>query len=843
MLLLGLIMSTVTGWRPESRSGAVVPSGTMDRPWAKYSGTLPSTDLNCSGDLADGYGFVGTIKVGNTVWESIYTPMQNHGDDVYYIVVNGEGRVYMCDEDPINGDSADTVIAGATDIYWRCNSGTTYSPTPPPTPPPTATPTSASSLSDSEFEQLYGPADVYDGSCTGSKGAVWYDPDGDGIDELDKADNNTLVRYCCGHSMCTGMYYHVDYSTDVHHCACYPAPWEVQVRGNGGPCWACPTQPFPEMVYCDDTPHCNREYDGALCGAPDFQDNACPSYFPSSPAAPTPWPTPRLESPGCWVYDDAGACTSGGTWCDAEWTDLDYIIHPRSGMESQRASTVDDYNALGSGDQLVMDNIVIGGIGNAMQDDTTCWCTNQNLEWLPFGMVQAVETSSEIDFKAAAETVPFPRSYLRGIQAPGTMYLQSLTAKISAFGFVETTPNETVFNQPDLPVQEVEYLAPLGHQCNELVGSGCVSLDYIQPFVAPTEETCRFVCVDIYYAESVLWGPLSVTWRQDVKTLAECTGESTWVNARILKPLLLQEHWQTYANTIDRDYVVQSVPWINFTKGDTSWPDDTNCKLTATTYCGIKGTGYDSYAAWWCGNNNDGLESQDPDVYTLYHLVNFGGAADRSPAMNTISCSDPPTDPIALHRVIPNITFPGAIPTTIAEPWRQGVRTQLSGLVWKVFMGFGQGACEGSQQYDIAYADNATFPVEVQLEWVDVTTQTGCIGMPGCGDFPVEGCSNQGVPNGALDIPGCIYRGGTTVATTTATIGTVTNFGTFAPSNPGPPTAHVGVGFDRADHDAAYAASGVAALLVFTLVLVGILCRGTRDEDDDEEHEPFMAMG
>jgi hypothetical protein len=362
--------------------------------------------------------------------------------------------------------------------------------------------------------------------------------------------------------------------------------------------------------------------------------------------------------------------------------------------------------------------------------------------------------------------------------------------------------------------------------------------------VTPNGQECKFVCVDIFYSQEVPWAPVTVAWMPDVKSSSACSAK--WVNARILRPLLLLDHIQAYADASNIfSEVYQYVPWLNFSKEDPTWTDSTNCKLTATTYCGIRGSGYSGYDMWWCGRDNiNGLDAAYPDIYALYVAINFAGVADISPALNSYDCeggTDPPPWPDFRH-VIPNITFPGKVPTSFGPGWAQRVRTQLVGLFWRVFLGYGTSEeCTGTATYDIEYAAGETFPIEVDLEWVDIVGQTGCLGMPGCGDYGDSECSD------GVSVPGCSYiQDGTTVASTTATIPVVTNFGSFAPSQPGPPTSKVTQGYDRADHDATYAAVSVGAFLVFFLVLFGVACRKKGEEEDDgegdgdEEHQPFM---
>lgn len=831
------VVMAVGFWNPTVKEGAIVSSGLMERPWARYSGDVTGS-YNCSGSLSDNYGFVGAVPAGRSIWEYIYPSLQYHYDDSPYIVVQssqGGKRVYMCSTDPTTSTDNTTVIADATDIYWRCNSGTTYSPTSlGPTPAPTLNPTLAPTTGDEdEFYALYGPSSEAEcddnGGFNWNGGILYDDVDRDAPDAyvINMTYGNTVVRYCCGVPACVGSFYHNDpYDRVTVGCACNPTPWEVQVRNNGGPCYFCPASvPYPELVYCEDTPQCNLQtpswcIEGGRMG--------CPPYATSNP--PTVAPTPRLEAPPCWTYE-SGICTSDPSptaWCTGDKFYFDYIVHPRPGMETQRAATVEDFEALSTPNKQGMSEVVEGLVSDAMQDRKTCWCPEQNTQWLPYGIVQTVEVENATGFSSKGVPVPLPRYLLQGIEKPGSMYMRTLTTDISAFAFIENVSGTLSFSMAtDLAGTYNEDLAPDTTSCNRL---SCTTLDYEAQ--NPEFFPCRFVCINIFYAPSNPWAPVSVTWLKDVTEESQCSKNSMWINARALKPMLLQEHWQSYLDGVRyTEHFYQSVPWLNFSKEDPSWSDDTNCKLTSTSYCGIAGNGYGDYLDWWCGPESlNGLQD-DPDLYALYTMVDFVGIAGLSPALNTMTCGDTPSYP-PLNKIIPNITLPGGTPT-IAEEWRQSVRTQLNGLFWKVLLGYNADDCSGTATFEIVHAD--TFEVTVDLEWYTIGDTEGCIGMPGCDALGQEDCS------GDIDIPGCSFRSSTTVASTTATIGTDTNFGTFAPSFPGPPTQEVKAGFDRADHNATYAVASIAVVVVFVLVLVAVFTRGGEDEGGDlEEHEPFM---
>lgn len=239
------VVMAVGFWNPTVKEGAIVSSGLMERPWARYSGTVTGS-YNCSGSLSDNYGFVGAVPSGRSIWEYIYPSLQYHYDDSPYIVVQssqGGKRVYMCSTDPTTTNDNTTVIDDATDIYWRCNSGTTYSPTSlGPTPAPTLNPTLAPTTGDEdEFYALYGPSSKEEcddnGGVHWNGGILYDDVDRDAPDAyvINMTYGNTVVRYCCGVPACVGAYYHDDANDGVTQgCACNPTPWEVQVRNNGG---------------------------------------------------------------------------------------------------------------------------------------------------------------------------------------------------------------------------------------------------------------------------------------------------------------------------------------------------------------------------------------------------------------------------------------------------------------------------------------------------------------------------------------------------------------------------------------------------------------------------------
>lgn len=827
--MLPLVVAVTLGWNPLDEGGAILDSDLSPRPWAKYTGTVSETTAyKCTGE--GNYGLAYPIPISSSLWKSAYVPIQRNIDDDFYLMASSKA-FYVCDSNPLTATTGSTIPAGVYTLYHRCDPGGTTGPTSAPTQAPTANPTTID-----EFDwdpEIYGPRNVSECIEMGGDAGDW--------DYSESYSNGVhRVRYC-NIPICDQ---HFASAAGGWSNACPPTPWEIQVRNNGGECTPCPDNPYPTMVYCDDTPGCNDTFDGATCGNGALFYDACPKHFtntghhPYTPA-PTSAPTPLLTLDHCWTYDDSGCTNIGATWCQSDdfKTYANYTINnPVSGLVDMRAATIEDFLAIDNADdrtQLagVVVNIINVILGSVDFTENTCWCTEQNLNWLPYGLVSYSEGAAKIaSLSYTSSRVPLPRSFLGGANLVDHVFMSTVQYPTIAAAYIQNI-SDTVYSviASDL---RTDMLAPALQNCQQRASDGCQPLDYIVRPTEPMNTLCRFVCVDMFYVENydtVRYAPLTVAWRTSVKNSTACGTTSRWVNGRILQPLLLYTQWQKYASVVGYRGTFQSTPWLNFTKISQYDPDSTNCKLPAEKFCSIQSTGYGSAHTWYCDLVNLGNTS----AYNLYDSINYAGMDSFSTKVNTHDCDTNP-EGYDIELVIPDILF-SDLPGTVPVNYRSIVRDQLYDLSWRVFL-LSEDDCTDSANYSVTYnGDGDTFVATINLEWVDVTGQTGCIGQSGCADL-LSDCQT------GTDVPGCIYVSGTTQTTTTGsqTLGTL---GSFPPTLP---TSAPGTGarYDAptSSRDASLVVALIGAFLIFALVAVNLLLRkhGERVLGDNEEYQPFM---
>lgn len=816
-------------WTPVGENRAMLESGLAMQPWARYTGTRSTTGaLYCTGSTTTGYATAFSVPASSTLWAESYTVLQNNLDDTPYLL-NTSGRFYLCEDDPLTATNGTQLPNTSYVIYHQCSAGATLPPSQSPTRLPTNAPTAA--LDDDAFYDAYGP--INETECTDNGGTDWgpifYE---NGVD--------MAVRFCCGVPQCSGIF--SDPSLGKLDCACNPAPGEVRVRNNGGGCTFCPDAPFPSMVYCVNTSGCNGAVNGSEFDCSGFLFDACTAqgYYPDPyTASPTAAPTPRLELTECWEYDDDGCSSSIGTWCAT--TDFkrfsNYTIHPR--FLDQERMTIDAFYELGAAQRNDVHGVVLMYSQYANETQGSCWCTDRSLNWMPYGpspiiTVDAVQTS----LSYTAPQLPFPRLLLRyGDLGSGTYkFLKQLTLPVAAFLYVQNVSGAYTVTEPD-DLPDISILSPTQAMCSF---DGCTwvsSLPTEMIVSSTTLETCRYVCINMFYVENedgTRNAPLSVAIRNDINNEQDC-GAMTWMNSRALQPLLLFTQLQRYSENAGFRGSFQSVPWLNFTRNTAGYY--TNCKLVANRFCGPKGRAWSNWGAWYC----DGLNA-DTGVYTLYNSINYSGITPIDIA-SRVSCDDPPY-PLSLGHsfVIPDLGFEST--PTIPTEYHTIVRTQLTDIFWRIFMEYPtEDECTGQYTQDIVYTGNGqTFSVNVTMEWTDLTGQTGCVGVSGCSMFEAGECDDNGISG--YDIAGCQFVSSTSTTTTTASA-TVGTFGTFPPVSA---TSGVPMGgrFDTAatNHLLSYATIMVVSAVVFLSVgayLVWFSRQAHNDTQDDEEVPMIMG--
>lgn len=817
-----LMASVILGWNPDRQSAAYLESGLANTPWAKYTGSVPSEVLNCTGSTTTGYGIAFSVDDATLLWRSLYVPIQNNMDGTMYVVYSASGkRAYVCSSDPTSASSGVEIAFEGAVLYTRCPAGGSRAPTTSaPTPPPSAGPTKAPTTQE-EYEQTYGPSTEEE--CIASGGYDW--------DTL-LYDNSSVpaVRYCCGVPQCKDIYR--DEQFGLEGCACKPKPGEVQVRNNGGTCYFCPDEPYPAMVYCDDTAGCNGTVDGENWNCSGLLENACIENGANEPhgaytASPTPAPTPRIRIDVCWTYDDNGCYSDDSeTWCnEADFkTYGNYTIQNRSGFLGQWGIRIEDYYELNALARSTVQDIVVGAVEDVLGTGT-CWCTARNLNWMPYGPIVFINvTTDQTSLSYTNSYYPFPRLFLTGSLGTGNdLYLHSLRYPIAAFTYVQLLDGAYSLKTPsDAPDDDI--FAPTEVDCGQ---AGCTWIEPYENILVPDLETCRFVCINTFYVQDedgVRNAPLSVSIQNGVKTESECGG-ATWVNARALSPMLLQDQWQRYANNVGYRGTFQSVPWQNFTQMTVD--PSTNCKLTANKFCMPASTGYDSYVAWYCNGMN-----QDTGVYTLYNSINYSGIKGLN--VPSVECGGSIPTSMETLKVIPDIGFEET--PIVSEQHYTSVRTQLNEIFWRIFLEYpNEDECNGTYTQDIVYDDDGNvFSVNVSMVWIDLTNAKGCIGLDGCSAFS-DFCLYE-------DVPGCIWVPESTSTTTTASQ-TVGTFGTFPPvATTANPLGGGSFTVDSSNKTATYITAGVATVFVFIAAIVYIVMYSAREHGDEEEGEQLMPM-
>ena len=117
----------------------------------------------------------------------------------------------------------------------------------------------------------------------------------------------------------------------------------------------------------------------------------------------------------------------------------------------------------------------------------------------------------------------------------------------------------------------------------------------------------------------------------------------------------------------------------------------------------------------------------------------------------------------------------------------------------------------------------------VEIEWYKIN-DTGCTGMWGCENFIKASCNAA---------PGCIFLGNDTSAPTPSSAPVPLQ--TLQPIA-APPTYDfaVATGYQNQQRDAAMATGAVAILIVFLLLVVSVFLFTAKDDNSDDEYQPFI---
>lgn len=471
--------------------------------------------------------------------------------------------------------------------------------------------------------------------------------------------------------------------------------------------------------------------------------------------------------------------TGDDDWCKEAVKSFDYIINPPKFLASQTALTSTTFEDL-EGDDKVLAQSTTSNALEAVDSTITCWDNVKETGWLPYDLVQVITNTTPLTDDSWAVGV-YPRDYLEQGSDTGVKYKYLQTSNnFSSLGYsVHHTGKQRFLRSPyNLTLEP----------------STCtgITISYEQQFVQPIVSACRFVCLTIFYGGSLSWAPASVGLNETL-TESECHNNGHyWTNLRALRPMLLLNDYQRYADVVQLDTSYQQTPWENFTTDGTD--EISNCKLVATEYCGIKGVGYPH-------GSGTTLEAIN------YYDILFGEMP-------------------ATHMVIPTYTFTPSPPDLTHA--RADVRRRYREVFWTVFLtNTTSGSCHGYYDFYLS----STLSASVEIEWYSIKNLTGCAGMRGCEDFSssIDSCNAA---------PGCIFLGNDTSAPTPSSAPIPLQ--TLQPIA-APPTYDfaVATGYQNQQRDAAMATGAVAIFIVFLLLCVSVFLFTAKDDENDE-YQPFI---
>lgn len=488
-----------------------------------------------------------------------------------------------------------------------------------------------------------------------------------------------------------------------------------------------------------------------------------------------------FEPRTCWTTDDidVAVCKTNSQkndWCYAANASFYYSITPPKFAVNQTALTHDNFTSLKATVQSAV-QIATRAALNVSNPNGTCWSSQPQPFWLPYDLIQVVANRSRLTFDSWT-TTPLPRDFLRAAETTGTdvLFLKTVQGS-SSIGYLF---NDTDGDRAFLPTPRDFALEP--QEClTEFAPDEQQFVSYTQQFVEPEITACRFVCVQVFYGGSLDWAPPSV----GLYTGNDCTHiHHIRVNVRALRPMLLLNDYQRYADNVELNRTYQVTPWENFSRPEHAL-NETTCKIVAETYCGIKATGYPEASLY------------EPEMHGVQNYSSLFGHPK-------------------LPMVIPDVIFSQSLESITVTP---EIRRRYRAIFWHVMLTYtDQDSCTGNHTVHLSDTLQAT----VSLVWHTTLDNHICVGIPGCSDFDTH-------PENCAAAPGCTTNGPVT-SPPTPTLAPIP-LGTLQPIAP-PPTVGLPsvTGHDKDGHEAAVAAASVAAFLVFTLACLAFLFHRAEDE-------------
>lgn len=538
--------------------------------------------------------------------------------------------------------------------------------------------------------------------------------------------------------------------------------------------------------------------------APTTTPTAVPTMLPT--AIPTAFPTvPRTSPHQCWTANDISdtQCRTNdisNTWCYPAQDSFWYKIGAESSIAYQRALNIDIFEELDSIQQEFVQNITKKHLAN-LDTGATCWSSRKQKFWLPFDLIQNVSNYTTIT-NNSWRTSPFSRNFLAagidtGLSSEDVFFLQTIQQSSSA-GYVFTHESGTGFVENPFDFR----LEPSSCDGDQIALQS--ELEIPELFIT----ACQFVCIQIFYGGNVDWAPNSVGWHKNIVSEKECYGyDYTWTNLRSLRPMLLLNAYQRYADTANLTSMrIQQTPWENFSAPAGILPSS-NCKIVATQFCGVY---------------HSGFRDANEDNGSMPRLTEY-----------TYPIVVPDVWFYRLNGSLANFTDDERNNATIIRLYRS--------IVWRVMLKFDRDTCEQNKPYEMEFGPDLL--ARVNLQWYNLSEHTeGCVGMPGCDDFSSDVASCNAAP-------GCIFIGNITFSPTT-----LAPFGlqSLAPIAAPPSKGVFGeTDMETVNRESALAVIYVAVFLVFALVGIGFAWRecgdvkSTSDANDMFESEPYetFALG
>lgn len=626
----------------------------------------------------------------------------------------------------------------------------------------------------------------------------------------------TVVRYCCGLSACTGAFDSFADGYPREGCACNPRPTESQVRNNAAECSFCVesadpfTDPFVSVSYCPNTTGCTGSHTTCtnvqtVSGATFDANTACDP--PTQPVCGTPQ-------------------NSEANWCSRSVGDM-YKVANFTIQPSSWPGTVDNLvqNAVATGADIESANLTDAIIrvqalvtqSIAAATSGACWCARGTgtRDWFPYSMIRLGTIQGAELISAGSTPAPLPpRDFYPGnTHTAGYMYLQTVVTNgrpdVVAIYTNSTNILGTIVDSSDDIV-----LAPTEQSCTAT--SGCDYVDTrIDLFGTPV---CRFVCASILatsfdslvYPSTVL---IDVT-----ENVTGCTSRPNfmWIQHNALVLMTLTGAWQHAVDTLLINSTrPQWVPYLNMTTGIS---DASNCLVLGYGFCGLEMEYHQTFEQLYCGWNDT---LGEPAAEWL-RIANVVGMATEWDGMSSGGCDNTGTTTTPLELLVPTIHAIDNVPeSNLSVHGRREFLRRFYSAYWENMMtrSFGyslsleKNACTGNTTQEIAIHGYGTVNVTFGRVWHPAGTQSSspCTGLDGCAQVPTDTCA---------DVPGC--RLGLVTTMTTSHTTTTPGLPTFPlVQTTVRPVSH----YVQVERDAQASAAAIAALIVLSIIVVGVFCR------------------